>query len=380
MAQLHTTVEVKGKLYEHQSGVVIGDKFLNRADFEILFKDLLAKSNLYHDFRLKIMNARKAISIIQTKLGQKNISEFVSDLDAVSTIFSEEFLGGLGGTISLMTSFNFGSADQSIYYLTDEKSLPSAVDEKGVRTYYNAKKELMNLKDGAQKLKKLNDALNNHLNGFSAQLKSKSLQSKDDYINMRKWSYYNMRQRYKAFPRKRHHYGSISIADYFWGKNSQVHGFILESFGTHLALMHPNAFLGQHVKNLRKSVIEEHGGPGSTNLFNILNSSKGNVSSQLSGDIVTVDGRGNVKFNIQSKGSTGSSYHFTLTYTRFLSNVRLFLDTYEKYLDGSTIDPRDIDDLFNKFSTKAWVPIKKKLEEAITKEDNKLMSKLTHVR
>ena len=96
---------------------------------------------------------------------------------------------------------------------------------------------------------------------------------------MRKWSYYNMKNRYKAFSRKHHHYGSISIADYFWGKNSQVHGFILESYGTHLALMHPNAFLGQHVKNLKKSVIQEHGGPGSTDLFNILNSSKGNVSS-----------------------------------------------------------------------------------------------------
>jgi hypothetical protein len=48
--------------------------------------------------------------------------------------------------------------------------------------------------------------------------------------------------------------------------------------------------MGRHIENLKKSVISEHGGPGSVDLFNLLAATKGNISSQLSGDIVVVDG------------------------------------------------------------------------------------------
>jgi hypothetical protein len=81
----------------------------------------------------------------------------------------------------------------------------------------------------------------------------------------------------------------MSLARYFWG-DGQIHGYISEAYGSHLALTHTNFLVDEHVTELKKSVIEEHGGRGSRGLFALLSSTKGNTSSQLSGDIVIVDG------------------------------------------------------------------------------------------
>jgi hypothetical protein len=64
-----------------------------------------------------------------------------------------------------------------------------------------------------------------------------------------------------------------------------------------------------------------------------LSSTKGNTSSQLSGDIVVVDGQGNVRFNIQSKASIKGSYNIYITYQQFLTNVSKFLLIYKNW-DG----------------------------------------------
>jgi hypothetical protein len=97
-----------------------------------------------------------------------------------------------------------------------------------------------------------------------------------------------MPERYKAFEKNNGH-RPVSIGRYFWGRG-HMHGYAAEAFGTHLALIHPDALMGSHIENLKKSVISEHGGPGSVDLFNLLAATKGNISSQLSGDIVVVDG------------------------------------------------------------------------------------------
>jgi hypothetical protein len=88
-----------------------------------------------------------------------------------------------------------------------------------------------------------------------------------------------------------------TIAKYFWGKTSNVHGYVAEAYGLHLALKHPDFRTLEAVK-LRSEVIAEHGGPGSFELFSLLNSTKGNVTSWLGGDIITVDKNGNIEYNI----------------------------------------------------------------------------------
>jgi hypothetical protein len=65
-----------------------------------------------------------------------------------------------------------------------------------------------------------------------------------------------------------------------------------------LALIHPNALVGERISQLKTSVIEEHGGFGDIGLFQLLASTKGNVKSQLSGDIVIIDPNSKVRFNI----------------------------------------------------------------------------------
>jgi hypothetical protein len=120
----------------------------------------------------------------------------------------------------------------------------------------------------------------------------------------------------------------MSLAEYFWG-NGHIHGYVAEAYGTHLSLAHTNFMSMERVTELVKSVVEEHGGKGSRGLFNLLNATKGNTSSQLSGDIVIVNPDGTVRFNIQSKASIKNSYIIYTTYKNFLSKAYSFLSLYK---------------------------------------------------
>lgn len=353
--------------YQSQQGVVLGDKFLGKEDFAEAFRSMLQNTEGYVNLRYNLAQAKKIISITQKGNKTQTITEFTSDLEAISRLFSA-FMGGLGGDISLLTTFNIGKKSAQTYFLMEENDLPSQINEAGEKTYLNTLEALKSSQLEADKLKRLNDALKSHLNGFYRQLTTSNLQSEDDYIRMRVWSYYNMKDRYKAFEARDGHY-PVSIGRYFWGRG-HVQGYAAEAFGTHLALVHPNALMGEHISNLKKSVISEHGGPGSIDLFNLLASTKGNTSSQLSGDIVIVDAEGRLLFNIQSKASRYGQYAFTITYQKFLQNMMLFLDIYDKYASNPrAIEDADIDALFNAFSTNAWAPIS---EEAAKKIDEEI--------
>lgn len=359
------TVDAKVS-YQSQQGVVLGDKFLGKQDFAEAFRSMLKNTEGYVNLRYNLAQAKKIISITQKGNTTQTITEFTSDLETIARLFSA-FMGGLGGDISLLTTFNIGKKSAQTYFLMEENDLPSQINESGEKIYLNTLESLKQSKLEADKLKRLNDTLKSHLNGFFRQLTTTNLQSEDDYINMRVWSYYNMRDRYKAFEAKNGHY-PVSLGRYFWGRG-HVQGYAAEAFGTHLALIHPNALMGEHISNLKKSVISEHGGPGSIDLFNLLASTKGNTSSQLSGDIVVVDANGRVQFNIQSKASKYGAYEFTITYQKFLQNMMLFLDTYEKYVENpKAIEEADINALFNAFSTNAWVPISTELANRIDEE------------
>lgn len=334
---------------------------------------MLKNSQGYVNLRYNLSQARKIISIIQTNNQTKTIVEFTSDLEKISRIFSN-FMMGLGGDISLLTTFNFGSKDAQVYFLTKEEDLPSQVNEVGEKTYLNTLENLKLVQKNGKQLQQLNDTLKSHLGGFYRQLTDSNLQNKEEYQNMRVWSSYNMKERYKIFEDKDEHH-PVSIGRYFWGKG-HIQGYANEAFGAHLALVHPNVLMGEHISKLKQSVISEHGGPGSVDLFNLLVSTKGNTSSQLSGDIVTVDKDGRVIFNIQSKSSRYAAYSFTITYQKFLQNMMLFLDTYEKYIDNiEAIEQKDIDALFNAFSTKAWVPISNEVAKRIDEEVNEMLKK-----
>jgi hypothetical protein len=59
---------------------------------------------------------------------------------------------------------------------------------------------------------------------------------------MKVWSYYNMPNRYKYCKKNKLRYPT-SLSQYFWGKG-YAQGYAAEAFGTHLALIHPNALVG----------------------------------------------------------------------------------------------------------------------------------------
>lgn len=358
--------------YQTQQGVILGDNFLDRKDFEEAFKQMLKESQKYEELRYNLANAKKIISIIKKGKKVKTITEFTQDLEQIVTLFSG-FMMGLGGDISLLTTFNFGKKSAETYFLANEKDLPSSQNAFGQKTYYNTLESLKQLQQQEKKLSILNKSLNSHLQGFYNQLTKRKLQTEEEYQRMRVWSYYNMPERYKSFEKKDGHY-PVSMGQYFWGKG-HIHGYASEAFGTHLVLIHPNALMGSHISDLKRtSVITEHGGAGSTDLFDLLLSTKGNISSQLSGDIVLIDQEGKVLFNIQSKASRYGAYEFTITYKKFVEKMMLFLDTYDKYANNiDAIQKEDVDALFKAFSTQAWVPISKEVANKIDQETNRLI-------
>jgi hypothetical protein len=68
---------------------------------------MLKDSDGYVNLRYNLSQARKIISIIQNGNKIETITEFTSDLEKIARLFSA-FMMGLGGDISLLTTFNMG--------------------------------------------------------------------------------------------------------------------------------------------------------------------------------------------------------------------------------------------------------------------------------
>lgn len=360
---MRITVKNERVNYQQESGVLIDDKLLSFEEFKAHFKELLENnSEIYKELKEDIIQAQQIMKIAYGPF------EFEGKIHQITEKFSK-FMGGpkslkgLGGDIGLLTTFSFGKRTQRTYFLMHENNLPSWNDLKGQKTYENARKILIQLEKQIKDVTLLDKTFKQHLMNFSNQLRNPKLYTQEDFIALRKWSYQHLRSRWNAY--ESGSIGKISYSDYFWGKG-QVHGFISEAYGTHLALIHPNALVGERISQLKTSVIEEHGGFGNIGLFQLLASTKGNVKSQLSGDIVIIDPNGKVRFNIQSKASINTKYPIEITYQKFLENMQLFLDIYEKYLNNKdNISDKDMQVLFNVFKTEAWKPIQQDVEENI---------------
>lgn len=365
--------------YGQIQGVLINDQLFDRQQFEGWFENNLNNVAENMDEFMKVVNSiEKTIQTIKIPKGQSySITKFKRHFEKVEKLFRTNIFPGLGGTVSLMTTFDMGTSNQTTYFLDQENYiLNKETDGLGRAFYLNSRDSIEALDSQINKYIKFNNALTNHLNNFSNQLKSKDL-NEEDRIKMHAWAYYNMKKRYYAH-RKDIGEGlheHVSIADYFWGHGYQ-HGYIQEAFGAHLALKHPKYLAGQATSYFKHGVIEEHGGAGSDELFTLLKSTKGQISSQLSGDIVVIDSNGKIRFNIQSKASTLSNYEFSKTYTKFLNNALKFVDIAKQYLDNQgnlkpSTKKKYMDKLFKVFSTTAWVPIKKNIE----KESSKVIEK-----
>lgn len=360
---------INGVQYSLSEGIVIGENFLNKEDFKIYFQELLKESDLYVSYRMQLSKVEKIIHILDKKKPRTTV-EFTSDLEMISQAFVN-FLGGLGGEISLFTTFNMGKKSSENYFLMKEDDLPSSINEIGEKTYLNSLENLRKLQSNTKNLKKLNSALKSHLNGFYVQLTKTNIQSKFEYDKMIAWSQTNLPDRYKAYL-ENHQNKQISIGRYFWG-GGKIQGYAAEAYMTHLLMMHEADLAKEHQSKL-KTVISEHGGPGSEELFELLSSTKGTTSSQLSGDVVIIDSDGKVKYNVQSKASKYGSYEFTITYKAFLQNMMFFLDIYDDYIaNPREVENKDVEALFQAFSTKAWVPINKKVTESIDEELKKIL-------
>ena len=358
--------------YELKTGVVFGENFLDQDEFKEYLKNLLQSegiSDKFLKFSLKLSTVLKRVRIQKNK---KSITEFLSDLDEIYQDFLEistlPKYGVLGGDIHLFTTFNFGDKkDQMQMFLMNEKDLPSYIDGyEGARVYSNTLDNLKKMLKDGKSIQLTDELLKRHLKQYERQLHTTSIYKKTDYESLQGWAFNNLKERYKAV-NKNNKQQFVTLGRYFWGNNLH-HGYIMESFGTHLGLIHPNVLDKMYVsQTFNKSVIEEHGGAGSEELFELLKSSKGNTFSQLSGDTVIVESNGKIKFNFQTKASLSSSYEFMITYQNFLNNVLLLRDFVMK-MNSLTLDKisdRDVKILFNKFSMQAWVPIVQKNEQLI---------------
>lgn len=367
-----------GQDYEQQDGILLGKDILNEIDFTEHFRALVHEQS--NQFKQDFFNAWQSGSkwittVMDSKGNKKNIMTVMNNLQPIATAFAK-FIGGnygeLGGEISLLTTFNFGNnTAQETYFVPSENTVYHKRDEMGREKYDNTQKTLENLLSEGQKLVKLDNALKSHLNNFNTQVRARNLLTKEDYQFLRAWSYYNLKGRYKAI--EKGNKAQVSLARYFWG-GGQWPGYISEAYGAHLAMKHSD-FMEDHAEKLRQSsVIAEHGGPGSVDLYQLLKSTKGNTSSQLSGDIVVVDENGNVTFNIQSKASRKGEYQFTITYQQFMRNIDTFIKLYEECVQDDSLIEQSAKQIFQLFKTSAWVPVQKKLEEEIEKQRKQILA------
>lgn len=360
--------------YQAQTGVIIGDEFLTREKFKLWFEELLgAKDSVEYSLFAKELDAELRR---MSALGEQEITKFNKNLHHLQQLFlnftaKTSINGALGGDISLLTTFHFGAGDQNTYFVSKEDALPSRIrSSTGGLALRNSEKVLKDLVDKVDEVQKMNSVFQQHLQNFYLELQDNNT-SLDDRKKLYIWAYQNMKNRFNANKDKT----PMSLAHYFWG-DGHLHGYVTEAYGIHLTLTHSNFLAEEHATELQKSVIEEHGGRGSRGLFALLASTKGNTSSQLSGDIVVVDKDGRVKFNIQSKSSMKSSYGIYITYQQFLTNVSKFLLIYKNWDAKSEKEKQeDLDVLFKAFSTTAWVPLKENLNKNIQTELQKTVSK-----
>ena len=367
-AQLDLKVEGVDVTYLAEQGIVIGDNFLSKDNFRQWFEELLnaKESKEYSDLAKALEKNVKKI----TSANDQEITKFSKNLDQIQELFltftaKTSLQGSLGGKIGLLTTFNFGDKEQETYYLAEEDSLRSRTRHKtGGKAYTNTQASLKELTDSAHKAVRMNQNLQQHLYNFYIQLQDDQDFAESDRQKLYIWAYQNMKKRYIENDGRT----PMSLAKYFWGEG-HIHGYASEAYGSHLLLTHPNFLVDEHGTELKKSVIDEHGGKGSSNLYTLLASTKGNTGSQLSGDIVIIDRDGRVKFNVQSKASMKSSYGIYITYQKFLSNVYTFITIYKDWDKKTELEKeQDINSLFNAFSTTAWVPLKNRVENNLKKE------------
>lgn len=362
--------------YAYQEGVILGDSFLSREDFRLLFNDMIKNDSARIAMvRMKLATFPRITSIVEDleNGGTKTVVEFTSKVTALQDIFQNELFdatkyGSLGGNISLFTAFNIGDINKmEVYHLMNEKELPSSISNDMIQQqrYNNTNRQLIELQRQGANLVSLNSALKNHLQNFITQLNT--TQSVATRRTWHQWAGVNAPELNN--PRSKNGYSRHfkNLANMFWRRSTNKVGYATEAFGAHMALFHVQDLLNSTQTIVNNSVINELGGYTSHSLLSMLMSTKGNTMSQLSGDIVVIGPGGKVQFNIQSKGSTKGAYTFTITYKKMIQNLQLFLDTYEKYVFSQIngISEEDLTALFNAFKTQAWVPIKDSLNQGI---------------
>lgn len=364
--------------YQQMQGVIIGDKFLTKEDFKKWFGELLTSKEAQELAKELAMSLNSAVARIGVPQVKRGITQFDSELDILASKFlefsalAESFEGRLGGNISIISTFNFLSGQSSdTYFIADQNELPSSKNSKtGAKLLYNTQSQLQALVEEGKKINRMNQHFQSHLQNFYVQLQEYSPNA-EDRRSLYIWAWYQMRQRYKKMHRKT----PVSMSEYFWG-HGHDYGYVSEAYTTHL-ILHHNIDFKKDIAEFSKTVIEEEGGYGSSQLFTLLKASKGNIKSQISGDIVVVDQDGRVTFNIQSKATRGSGYSFEITYKKFLTDVQSLINIYLNWGNDVNQQDKDLEFLFQKFSTNAWVPISKKVNDLVNKDIEILTNKLS---
>ena len=375
-----TSIKIDGELlqYEQRSGVLLGENFISREEFGNWIKEDLV-NNLNTDEFEKLKNLlEKSYKEVTNKKTQKTTINFKKNLQKIRNSFDDfskiAGKGIIGGDISLLSTFNFDSEKETTSYIVkNERDLSrTKLLKRGILQINNTENNINKLMKETNRVEKMNKVFQQHLNDFYTQLIDRELQSDKERKKLYVWAYQNMKKRY--IDNKGH--TPNSLAEYFWGKG-HLQGYVLESYGAHIGLAHPNILKGSEAI-IPRSVIAEHGGPGSRGLFELLASSKGNTSAQIGGDIIIIDADGKIKLNIQSKASTTASYTFSLKYQQFLRdllNLIKLLEEINSFSNAKNIE-EEIDELYKAFSAEAWVPIEKKIIEKTIKTGNGLINNM----
>ena len=103
----------------------------------------------------------------------------------------------------------------------------------------------------------------------------------------------------------------------------------------------------------KQTVIDEHGGAGSYELFSLLNATKGQIAAQYGGDVIVLNKDNTIAFNIQSKASVSNYYGYQKKYTKYLQDIETILTSFIK-LSSSDWSQEDAETIVQKIKADAW--------------------------
>lgn len=205
------------------------------------------------------------------------------------------------------SSFQLGYAEDEVKYIERVNSLGNSINNDINYLLLNQDINYSNID-----IQKAQKAFEQHYNGLLQSISQE--RSSEDRAKAYIWSWYYKRSAYQEAQRRR---PNGSYGDIFIGPDKSASSIAFTAFNQHMSIYHNMALLDE-LDALNVTVESEEGVP---NLFQTLSqASYEDTNFFSSGDMITIDDKGNIKLNTQAKLALTDKYKKSLKYKALLNS------------------------------------------------------------